>query len=395
MTLDDELRETLRAEGDRTVVPPDAWDRLRERVDTPRRSRWLVPVLAAAVVLLVAIGAWQLTRPDDNRIDVGGIPTTIASRTAPTTAPGTAAPTSTATTAAPQGTVAPPLTAPPSTGPVGPPTVIVAVTVDGRVVALDLAPGAVPRQLADLGDPRSTPPEGPGPNQVTQVSVTPDGTRAFYDECCEPASGAIYEVPTDGSSPPVLVGPGLGPAVSPDGRSLAFTAVDAVVVRDLATGAEKTFTDPAYRDAPLAGDVAWSLDGQRLYYPWRVVDGDRTRTWVVEVDVAAGGTPRPIGFADTFLTDPLALDDGLRVSLLTRAVRADGQPGDQDGEVVLTPDDLPPGVTVAPEAAGGSMTGVRDRNYDSRSSVLLVVLEDGRLVSGDQVLGTDYALADW
>ncbi len=56
--------------------------------------------------------------------------------------------------------------------------------------------------------------------------------------------------------------------MSPDGRLLAYTAINAVVVRDLATGNEQTFTDPAYDESPLFGDVTWSRDGTKLYYPW-------------------------------------------------------------------------------------------------------------------------------
>ena len=56
--------------------------------------------------------------------------------------------------------------------------------------------------------------------------------------------------------------------MSPDGRLLAYAAINAVVVRDLATGNEQTFTDPAYDKYPVFGDVTWSRDGTKLYYPW-------------------------------------------------------------------------------------------------------------------------------
>ena len=109
---------------------------------------------------------------------------------------------------------------------------------------------------------------GAGPNHVTTVSVTPDGSTAYLDSCCEPAAGLILAVPTDGSREPEALNPGLGPAVSPDGRLLAYTAINAVVVRDLTTGQEQVFTDPAYDESPLFGEVTWSRDGTKLCYAW-------------------------------------------------------------------------------------------------------------------------------
>ena len=189
-----------------------------------------LPVLAAAVVVLAAVGAWQLARDDDLEVNIGGeTSTTIATTTTPT--PSTSvAPGTTAATVPPTVPLTVPLaTAAPTTAPLATaPTAIVAVTVDGRLVVLDAATGAELRQLADLGDPRGGGAEGPGPNHVTTVSVTPDGSTAYFDSCCEPAAGMIFSVPTDGSRPPEPLTNGLGPAVSPDGRSLAHTAVNAV-----------------------------------------------------------------------------------------------------------------------------------------------------------------------
>ncbi len=90
-----------------------------------------------------------------------------------------------------------------------------AVTVDGRLVVLDAATGAELRQLADLGDPRGGGAEGPGPNHVTTVSVTPDGSTAYFDSCCEPAAGLIFAVPTDGSREPEPLTPRTRPRGEP------------------------------------------------------------------------------------------------------------------------------------------------------------------------------------
>ena len=252
---------------------------------------WL-PVLAAAVVVLAAVGAWQLASDDDLKVNTGGeTSTTIGTTTAPT--PSTSiAPGTTAVTVPP---TAPPATAAPTTAPpAAAATTIVAVTVDGRLVVLDAATGAELRELANLGDPRGGGAEGPGPNHVTTVSVSPDGSTAYYDSCCEPAAGLVSVIPTDGSTEPEPVNPGLGPAVSPDGRFLAYTAINAVVVRDLTTGQEQVFTDPAYDESPLFGEVTWSRDGTKLYYAWERQGAGSTDATasLVELTVTPGATPR-------------------------------------------------------------------------------------------------------
>lgn len=401
MNLDDELRDALNAEADASRPVPNGWGRLQDRLGhTSRRShRWLLPVTAAAVLSLAAVGAWQLTRDGGVTVGVGGEnPTTTLTTTTATTsrAPTTAA--SPRTTTSPTATAAPPTslpTTPTSAVPPAPPTTIVAVTLDGRVVALDAVTGAELRELANLGDPRVAVPEGPGPNFVTQVSVTPDGSTAYYDTCCEPAVGTIFSVPTDGSRPPSPLVNGLGPAVSPNGRYLAYTAVNALVVRDLATGDERTFTDPSYDPSPLFGDVAWSRDGTKVYYPWHRL-GPGGFTWsLVEVDVAAGTPPRPFAEADAALEDPLALDDGQRVSVLAHSIRPDGRPGPNDGVLTVTPGALAPGQTTVPGRDTATLGPLADWNYDSRNSALLVVTEEGHLVSGDRTLGTGYTVADW
>ena len=70
MTLDDELRDALRAEADQSQPSPDGWERLQERVGSAkgRRTRVWLPVLAAAVVVLAAVGAWQLASDDDLQV---------------------------------------------------------------------------------------------------------------------------------------------------------------------------------------------------------------------------------------------------------------------------------------------------------------------------------------
>ena len=319
-------------------------------------------------------------------MDIGGeTSTTIGTTTAPT--PSTSVATS-PTTASPPTTAAATTTT--SVAPIPPPTPIVAATVDGRLVVLDPGTGAEVRQLADLGDPRGGGAEGPGPNHVTQVSVTPDGSTAYFDSCCEPAAGLILAVPTDGSREPEALAPGLGPAVSPDGRLLAYTAINAVVVRDLATGNEQTFTDPAYDESPVFGDVTWSRDGTKLYYPWerQASGGTGAGSALVELTVTPGATPRVVTeVADAALSSPLAWDDGQTISVLLHPRQPDGSAGPQDGELLVDP--------TTGETGQTTLGGLLDRSVDRTSGQLLLVRSDGHLVVGAADLGSGYALAAW
>ena len=387
MTLDDELRDALRAEADQAQPSPDGWDRLQERVGSAkgRRTRVWLPVLAAAVVVLAAVGAWQLASDDDLEVTTGGeTSTTIGTTAAPSpstsTAPGT-----TAVTVPP---TAPPSTAAPTTvPPVAAATTIVAVTVDGRLVVLDAATGAELRELANLGDPRGGGAEGPGPNHVTTVGVSPDGSTAYYDSCCEPAAGLVSVIPTDGSREPESINPGLGPAVSPDGRFLAYTAINAVVVRDLATGQEQVFTDPAYDESPLFGELTWSWDGTKLYYAW-MRQGAGTTAALVELTVTPGATPRVLAeVPGAAMTNPLAWDDGRTVSVLLRPLQPDGSAGPQDGELLVD--------TTTGEVEQTTLAGVLDRSVNRTSGQQLLVRSDGHLVVGPTDLGTGYAVAAW
>ena len=177
MNPEDRLREATRSYTDPIQPAPDAWVRIRERVDAePRRRR--VPAarvalagFAAAVVIALLVTLVAVVR-DDN----GG----------------------TGVTATPGGVA---------------PSQIVAATEDGRLVVLDAATGAEIRTLAD------------GLDAGTTVAVTPDGERVFFDRRSSPQSDPPRElltVPTGGGEPDRLIGGAGQPAVSPDGRLLAF-----------------------------------------------------------------------------------------------------------------------------------------------------------------------------
>lgn len=180
MNPEDRLREATKAYADPIQPVPDAWARIRERVDAePRRHR--VPVarialagFATAVVITLVVTLVTVVREDGD----SGTGVTV--------------------------------------GPSGErPDQIVAVTEDGRVLVLDASTGAEIRTLATSADAGS------------RVAVTPDGRRVFFDRSANAPSGCsgsrqIVGVPLSGGEPELVAGAASEPAISPDGRLLAF-----------------------------------------------------------------------------------------------------------------------------------------------------------------------------
>ncbi|HEY0882457.1 MAG TPA: S9 family peptidase [Archangium sp.] len=105
----------------------------------------------------------------------------------------------------------------------------------------------------------------------------------------------LWSVPLDGSKAPVKLtttnrATDLGPAFSPDGKTLAYLAMSKpkfeadkqrVMVRDVASGKERSLTDAWDRSA---GSLNWSNDGKTLY----VTADDLGQHGVFSVDVASG-----------------------------------------------------------------------------------------------------------
>jgi hypothetical protein len=173
--------ERLRAAIDQfteTIEPAeDGWERIRAGTAARQhRPRWhpAIAAAAAAIVLAIIVAAVAAVRSD------GGGSTSVDT---------------------------------PAAGSSAAPSEIVASTEDGRVVVLDTTTGAEVGSLAEGADAQTT------------ITVTTDGARVFFDRPSSPASDPpreIVTVPTSGGATQRLIGGAGQPAVSPDGRLLAF-----------------------------------------------------------------------------------------------------------------------------------------------------------------------------
>jgi hypothetical protein len=216
--------------------------------------------IIAVVVALAAFGG-GLVLFDDDRDPVAGTTTT----TQPITST---------------------ITAPPATTPTGEmPTTLVAVTDDGRVVVVDVRSGKEVRELAALADPgaeRDDDEEGPGPNVIDSVALSPDGQTVFWSECCEPAAGVLHRVPiTGGESEDV--GSGYAPAFGQDPSFVAVVDPLGVEVRDLVGDRGRRLVDELHGGSYQS--VSLSLSGQLVAADF-VTDGDKGQHGVAIATVA-------------------------------------------------------------------------------------------------------------
>jgi len=153
---------------------------------------------------------------------------------------------------------------------------IVAVTTDRRLVVMSSADRRVIRVLAE--DALA---EGKDADGSTSLSVTPDGQTVYFmrqpADCMTCAS--IAAVPTAGGSITNPLGAGCcirSPAVSPDGRWLAFTGVPnrsdagrAILVRALDAASGGTEDRYWSSEAPLSigiVNLSWAPDSRHLAF---------------------------------------------------------------------------------------------------------------------------------
>jgi hypothetical protein len=202
----------------------------------------------------------------------GGVARPIAAPCASGSGPGGGGPPPTSPTTVPE-TPATTMWGTPSRPDLSP---IVAVGTDGAVVTLDATTGD---RIDDLAP-------APSAGAVVGVTLSADRATAWFDTCQRGGPGTIYQVPVDGAAAPRRVATGSYPEASPTGAQLAYLAGRSVVVRDLATGTERRWTDTTGRGR--LSWLAWVGDGTELVW----VSGGQQ---LVRLDTdAAGAQPQAV-----------------------------------------------------------------------------------------------------
>lgn len=231
--LDDLLRDSLREEVSGVHAPEDGPRQVRRAVERRRRrQRGAMLAVAAAIIAGIALASVAMLRGgDDDSAVIADEPTTTATDPTTTTKPDAAT------------TAVDPRNA---TGPR--PEQMVAATEDGRLVVLDVATGNEARELSRAGaasdyqDARSEP-------FIDAVEVSPDGSTVYFSTCCEPAPGAMFRVPVDGSSEAIrLALDGAYPDVGPGSDQIVVANTIGVYAYGLPVGSRKSPTGSRGRE---------------------------------------------------------------------------------------------------------------------------------------------------
>ena len=360
--LADEPHEDAGAPAD-PLRPPDA-------PQAERSWQSLAVGLAvgiAVVLLLVAVAL--VTRGDG---DDAAVPQTTGGGATASTGPSQTAP---STAAQPSGTAGPPTTRKPT------PVAIVAVD-DRRVVVLDQSGASAPRTLFDLGPSKSS---DEVPPVIGGVSLSGDGTSAFFDVVGTPIAGLMKRVPVAGG-PAQDVGTGVAPVPSPDGSSLASIQAPepdepaTLVVRSIDGGSERRID----LGEGSCGNVAWSPTRRE-----------------VAVDLCSGGEPFTVAIVDVATSGvrPLTPPDDLTWSV--PAFKADGtltlvEQRETDAAVVAL---NPEGTAVTSTILRRPSTSISTIDW-SAAGDLLVCDTDGVIVAAiggtrAQQVATGYTAAAW
>lgn len=170
--------------------------------------------------------------------------------------------------------------------PSGLPGTAVAAEESGRLVVVDVATGEVHRTLMTFSDLRTEAPEG-GHAFPRDITLTPDGTVAYLDWCCEPAAGAIRRVPTvggDGAGADSIAH-GYAPSVSPNGASVTWgTYTSGITIR---TGDQQRLVPGPERPTDLFYSATAWVDDRRVAYVRSTPGGHVTQDQVYIHDIAA------------------------------------------------------------------------------------------------------------
>lgn len=317
--IDDLLERTLQAEGAAASPAPDAWERLRDRLDddttpagrSPASRGWPL-VVAAAVAGFGGLATAYFALSDDG--SGGGI------RTASPPADET-------------GTSLSPVPESPNGTPA--PAAVLAVSADGELVRIDAGTGAV-EPLP--GTPEADADEG----EITDNAAAGLDGMVLFSTCCEPAPGHTYRLEDDGSRTFLAVG--YNPVLAPDGTRFSLVQPTGVTLHDLDGNVVHTIDAGEHLGSVMA--VAWSPADDRLAVEVGVGAIERRIILVdADADSLAGGTEirapdglwwtRPVFRSDGSLLvaeHPLGqFEEDAGEGSAVRMVSPDGQPGETIG----------------------------------------------------------------
>ena len=211
------ILEALRkadAERERGAVPDIYTQPLfaTDREEAPARPRWVVPVLAASVVLLLGALAFVLLRGGSDAVVVAGAPQTPPGSAA--SAPGNAAPGNTAPESAASRSAASRSAAPAGAAPAG-------AAPAGAASAGAAPPGGAPGTTAAPPAPRPAAPPTLAPAAATGSGATPGGGPAS----AQPPRKTVAE--TTPPEPTRKPSPAAGSPAAPGGVAAAAPRSDA------------------------------------------------------------------------------------------------------------------------------------------------------------------------
>ncbi|MDX5435552.1 MAG: amidohydrolase, partial [Pontibacter sp.] len=103
--------------------------------------------------------------------------------------------------------------------------------------------------------------------------------------------------------------------MSPNGKQLAFTAMDRLYVMDYPSGTPKRLTDADYTEA----QPAWSPDGKQLaYVTWQ----DKNGGAIYKINASGKGKPTKVTIENAIFQDPVWSPDGSKIVFIKGSAQA-------------------------------------------------------------------------